>query len=105
MNRRERRNKVKNRGTSGETIDHQKYVNLYRHHVMRVIKNVRAGIVDEEDLDKLQNFCQQSLTLWSKSTMAQLQAAWRDCEITSLMMEEYGPEIVLDPKKQEVAHA
>lgn len=85
MNRRDRRNKQKNRGLGDVQIDHAKYVRNYKHQVMRVVRDIESGTVSEEDLAKLRNYCQMSLRLMEKSTMSQIQAAWRDVEITAFV--------------------
>lgn len=84
MNRRERRSKKMNRGL-GEVIDHTKYVRNYKFQVMRVIRDIESGIVNEEDLAKLRNYCQMSLRLMEKSPMSMIQSAWRDIEIAALL--------------------
>jgi hypothetical protein len=52
---------------------------------MRVIRDIEAGTVTEEDLARLRNYCQMSLRLLEKSPMTAIQAAWRDVEITALV--------------------
>jgi hypothetical protein len=52
---------------------------------MRVIRDIEAGTVSEEDLARLRNYCQMSLRLLEKSPMTAIQAAWRDVEITALV--------------------
>jgi hypothetical protein len=85
MNRRERRNKQLNRGLGEAPVDHIKYVRNYKYQVMRVIRDIEAGTVTEEDLARLRNYCQMSLRLLEKSPMTAIQAAWRDVEITALV--------------------
>jgi hypothetical protein len=85
MNRRERRNKQLNRGLGEAPVDHTKYVRNYKYQVMRVIRDIEAGTVTEEDLARLRNYCQMSLRLLEKSPMTAIQAAWRDVEITALV--------------------
>jgi hypothetical protein len=84
MNRRDRRNKQLNRGLGETQVDHTKYVRNYKYQVMRVIRDIEAGTVTEEDLARLRNYCQMSLRLLEKSPMTSIQAAWRDVEITAL---------------------
>ncbi len=48
---------------------------------MRILREIRAGNIDEMDLDKLQNFCQMSLSLMALAPMTQIQSAWRHAEI------------------------
>jgi hypothetical protein len=85
MNRRDRRNKQLNRGLGEAPVDHTKYVRNYKYQVMRVIRDIEAGTVTEEDLARLRNYCQMSLRLLEKSPMTAIQAAWRDVEITALV--------------------
>jgi hypothetical protein len=82
-NRRERSAKVMSRGQNGEIIDHTKYIKTYRHHVMRVIRNIESGTVDGDDMDKLRNFCLMALALMDTVPISQIQGAWRDAEILS----------------------
>lgn len=85
MNRRDRRNKQLNRGLGETPVDHTKYVRTYKYQVMRVIRDIEAGTVSEEDLARLRNYCQMSLRLLEKTPMTAIQAAWRDVEITALV--------------------
>jgi hypothetical protein len=87
MNRRDRRNKQLNRGLGEAPVDHTKYVRNYKYQVMRVIREIEAGTVSEEDLARLRNYCQMSLRLMEKSPMSAIQAAWRDVEITAFFHE------------------
>jgi hypothetical protein len=84
MNRRERRNKQMNRSLGEAPVDHAKYVRNYKYKVMKVIRDIEAGTVSEEDLARLRNYCQMSLRLMEKSPMTAIQAAWRDVEINAL---------------------
>lgn len=83
MNRRERRNKQLNKGLGESVVDHTKYVRNYKFQVMRVIRDIEAGKVSEDDLARLRNYCQMSLRLLEKSPMTAIQAAWRDVEINA----------------------
>jgi hypothetical protein len=108
MNRRDRRNKQLNRGLGETAIDHTKYVRTYKYQVMRVIREIEAGTVSEEDLARLRNYCQMSLRLMEKTPMTAIQAAWRDVEITALVhdavedLPEDGGIILKDGTKVEV---
>ena len=85
MNRRERRNKQLNKGLGESVVDHTKYVRNYKFQVMRVIREIEAGKVSEDDLARLRNYCQMSLRLLEKSPMTAIQAAWRDVEINAFV--------------------
>lgn len=85
MNRRERRNKQFNRGLDNSKVDHTKYVRNYKFQVMRVIRDIEAGAVSEDDLARLRNYCQMSLRLLEKTPMTAIQAAWRDVEINAFL--------------------
>jgi hypothetical protein len=69
------------RAENGQIVNHQQYVKTYRHHVMRVIRDIEEGKVNIEDLAKLRNFCQMSFALMEQAPVAQIQAAWRFMEI------------------------
>jgi len=76
-----RSNKKLSKAEGGQIIDHSRYMKTYRHHVMRILREIREGRVNEEDLDKLQNFCQMSFSLMETAPMHQIQGAWRHAEI------------------------
>lgn len=87
----------KNQALDGSFVDHKKYVNLYRHHTMRVIKDVRRGVVNETDMDKLQNFVQMALALMDRSTVQDIDKAWRNSEAMSFIHADLELEIVENP--------
>jgi hypothetical protein len=94
-NRRERRNKVFNRGLDGAQQNHAKYVRTYRHHVMRVVRDIEQGTVEVEDMARLRNFCQMAITLMEKAPLALIQSAWRDTEILSFEHQNDETAVVL----------
>lgn len=59
----------------------------YRKNVNRVLNNIREGTISELDLDKLHNFCQDSLMLMSKVPMAAWRKAEKDAELAGLLKE------------------
>lgn len=59
----------------------------YRHGVFRVLDNIRAGSVTDEDLGKLNNFCAVSLMLMSKVQAGAWRAAEKEAHIASLLFE------------------
>jgi len=59
-----------------------------RREVMRTIKNIRAGDVNEEDLDKLSNFAQFALALMLIHGEKSWARAKVNAEIMSLMKDE-----------------
>lgn len=59
----------------------------YRVSVVRVLNNIREGTVDELDLDKLHNFCMDSLFLMSKVPMAVWRKAEKDANLAGLLKE------------------
>lgn len=85
---------AKNRSLDGTYVDHKKYVKLYRYHTMRVIKEIRKGIVNEEDIDRLQNFVQMGLALMDRSNMEDIDKAWRNAEAMSFIHADLGVEVV-----------
>lgn len=62
-------------------------VGFLRFHVMRTIGNIRAGAVEEEDLDKLNNYVLQSLALVERSGAKAWAAAQLRAEYVSLIDE------------------
>ena len=55
------------------------YANIrkaYRLGVTRALEDIRRGVIDETDLDKLSNFCMVSLALMAKVN----KATWRNAE-------------------------
>jgi hypothetical protein len=84
----------KNKCLDGTFIDHKKYLKLYRHHTMRIIRDVRRGVVNEIDMDKLQNFIQFSLALMDRANMEDIDKAWRNAEAMSFIHADMGIEVV-----------
>jgi hypothetical protein len=81
-------NRQLSKAENGQIRDHSHYMKTYRSNVMRVLRDVRAGKVSEEDLDKLQNFCQMSLSLMETAPMHQIESAWRHAEILAFTHEQ-----------------
>jgi hypothetical protein len=73
--------KVLSRAENGAIVDHSKYIKTYRHHIMRVMRAIESGSVEEIDLEKMRNFLQMSLALMETAPMHQIQGAWRHAEI------------------------
>lgn len=74
-------NKVLRIGDRVADPKHFKYVTHYRVNVMKVMKAIRDGEVDEGDLDRLQNFLQMSISLMERTPLKIIQSVWRDTEI------------------------
>lgn len=78
-------------------------IEIYRSNAMRTLKDVRCGLVNEVDLDKLQNFVQTSLALMSLVSVSTFRQAQRNAELLGFF-KGYGDhgcyEVVLDPRKQ-----
>lgn len=89
----------KNKALDGTFVDHKKYLNVYRYRTMRVIKDIRNGIVNEVDVDKLQNFVQMALALMDRATMVDIDKAWRNAEAMSFLHADMGVEVVDQPLK------
>jgi hypothetical protein len=88
---------------------HFKYVTHYRVNVMKVIQSIRDGTVDEDDLDRLQNYVQLSFKMMERMPMSTLNELWRNLEIFGHIVQEDGAttvdtlteaEIILDGTKQ-----
>lgn len=82
-----------------------RYIMHYRMSIMAVFRAIREGRVSEEELDRLQNFCQFSLNAMQRLPMTDIQGAWRDTEIFGHIHDEEGAtfvdhQIILDPAKQ-----
>jgi hypothetical protein len=83
-----------NKCLDGTFVDHKKYIKLYRHQTMRVIRDLRRGVVNEIDMDKLQNFVQFALALADRATMEDIDKAWRNAEAMSFIHADMGIEVV-----------
>lgn len=59
-----------------------------RRGVVRVLKNIEAGEVDELDLARLHNFCQCALALLAKVEQPVWESAKKSAEIASLLRGE-----------------
>jgi hypothetical protein len=95
-------------GTKVVDPKHFKYVTHYRVNVMKVMKSIREGTVDEDDLDRLQNYLQMTFKMMDVVPLRQLQGLWRDTEIFGHIHDDLqtpddavvDATVVLDPKKQ-----
>jgi hypothetical protein len=67
---------------------------------MKVMRDIRAGVVEEEHLDMLNNFIQLSLALMSISPPGSIDEAMKHAEILDLAQTE-DPEldVIWDPNK------
>lgn len=85
--------------TRDHEIPRQQLVDIYRSNSMRTIRDIRKGIVNEEDVDKLQNFMQVAVALMQRVSVETFRQAQRDAEIGGFLG---GREtsVVLDPRKQ-----
>lgn len=97
----------------GTYTSHKSYVNTYRNNVMRVLRDIEAGTVEEDDIFRLRNFCQWALASMERQSMSDIDKAWRNAEAMSILhhdmeipvVEEPLPvneqhRVVLDPAKQ-----
>lgn len=107
MNRQERRAKLKlDKKPSQDTSPHVaraahvRRVNFYRSRTMQVIRDVRAGKVDEEELDKLQNFIQMSCAYMMRGQPGSIERAIADAELVDLLKyEDCDADVVWDKDK------
>jgi hypothetical protein len=74
-------------------------VELYRQNSMRTIRDVRRGMVNELDVDKLQNFLQVSLALMELVSVSTFEQARMNAELLSFF-KGGDTSVVLDPLKQ-----
>jgi hypothetical protein len=72
---------VQRPGTKVTDPKHFKYKVHYRVNVMKVMANIRAGTVDEADLDRLQNYLQMTFKMMDVVPLKMLHDLWRDTEI------------------------
>jgi hypothetical protein len=75
-------------------------IGLYRKNTIRTLNNVRRGLVDEQDIDRLHNFLQTSLALMAMVPLQTFRQAERNAEIAGFLHEDSDTEVILDPKKQ-----
>lgn len=95
MNKRKRLSKKMNVVEGGAVRNHQQYIKTYRHHVQRVLRTIRDGVVTEDDLDRLTNFCQMAVTLMEGAPMRQIEDAWRTTELLAFEHADLQHEVVL----------
>jgi hypothetical protein len=74
-------------------------VEIYRSNSTRTIREVRKGLVNELDLDKLQNFIQVSLALMELVSVDTFRQAQRNAELLGFF-KGGDAQVVLDPRKQ-----
>lgn len=87
--------------TRRELPRHQ-LVSVYRHNSMRTIREVRKGIVNETDIDKLQNFVQASLWLMEHVSVELFRQAQLNAELGHFLTpNDEDREVVLNPDLQE----
>lgn len=83
----------------------EELIDIYRSNFMRTVRDIRSGLVNEVDIDKLQNFLQTSLALMAMVPIQIFEDAKRNAEINSFLRESnVDNRVVLDPKKQPKIH-
>lgn len=88
------------KATSGtHEIPRDQLVEVYRQNTMRTLRDVRKGMVNELDLDKIQNFVQTSLALMQIVSVDTFRHAQRNAELLGFF-KGGDAQVVLDPKKQ-----
>lgn len=80
---------------------HYNYVQVYRRNLLQTLREIKSGVVDEEQLDKLHNFVLMALKLMEKTPLSQLRLIWQDIEIMGFVHPEDDQHaVILDPNKQ-----
>lgn len=85
--------------TRTNELPRDQLVDLFRLNSMRTIRDIRRGIVNEEDVDKLQNFLQTSFALMLLVKVETFRQAQRNAEIVGFL-KGTDSSVILDPKKQ-----
>jgi hypothetical protein len=80
-------------------LHRQQLLEIYRTNSMRTLSDVRQGLVNELDVDRLQNFVLASLALMQLVSVQTFRQAQRNAELLGFFK---GHEVILDPKKQSV---
>lgn len=92
-------------GLIGRALDqdyHDRRVRAFRTGAMKVMRDIRNGVVEEEHLDMLNNFIQLSLALMSISDPGSIDRAMKHAEILDLgQADNPDLDIIWDPKKLE----
>lgn len=89
--------------TRRELPRHQ-LVSIYRHNSMRTIREIRKGIVNETDIDKLQNFLQASLWLMEHVSVEMFRQSQLNAELGHFLTpDDEDREVVLNPDLQAVS--
>lgn len=94
-----KRNKHPELVTRVHELPRDQLVEIYRANAMRTVRDIRHGIVNEEDIDKLQNFIQTALALMQKVPVEVFRQSQRNAEIIGFISGK-DTSVVLDPKKQ-----
>jgi hypothetical protein len=74
-------------------------VELYRQNAMRTLREVRQGLVNELDVDRLQNFVLSALALMQIVSVDTFRQAQRNAELLGFL-KGGDAQVVLDPLKQ-----
>lgn len=74
-------------------------IDIYRTNVSRVLKDLRNGCVNEEDLDKLDNFCKISLALMYMVPVSRFRMAQANAEIMSFVHSSEETKVQLKDSK------
>lgn len=79
-------------------------VSIYRHNSMRTIREIRKGIVNESDIDRMQNFLQASLWLMEHVPVELFRRAQMHAELGHFLTpNDEDREVVLNPDLQAAA--
>jgi len=75
------RKKKSNGVDTRKELPRHQLISVYRHNAMRTIRDIRKGIVNESDIDKLQNFVQTSLWLMGHVSVETFRQAQINAEL------------------------
>lgn len=71
----------------------------YRAGAMNALRSLRAGSIDETELDKLQNFVVTACTMMEMVSLSTFREAQRISEMRSLVHNAADEAVVMDPRK------
>jgi hypothetical protein len=84
-----------------DVLDDPSNPDIHNDSILSVLRTVRHDrIIDEELIDKLEEFCRMSLKLMDKSELVTMRQAWQDIEIRGWLNADEDSDVVLDPVKQ-----
>jgi hypothetical protein len=98
-----RKKKGSNGVDSRRELPRHQLISIYRHNALRTLGEIRKGIVNEADIDKLQNFVQTCLWLMGHVSVETFRQAQVNAELGHFLTGNEEHAVILNQALQQAA--